>query len=131
MEKQINFKAETDAAKLKMIERGIMIPFKMGLQVKQMDYTALRGTSTAFIIENMRQLSTAFTEFVDPDVPELQNYGLMSRREVYFVLRSILLEKKREANRKEAAEIRKKLDGMKTKKEVKTELMERLKVMEA
>jgi len=125
------FKKETEAAKIKMLEFGITIPFNVGLQVKDFGYGELRKMSNNFLISNMRRLSSAFTEFVDPDVPELQDYGTLSRKEVYFVLRSILLEKKREAQRAEVAKIRKELDGMKTKREKRKELEVKLKKLEA
>lgn len=127
----IDWTKETEAAKLKMIEFGLAIPFKMGMQMKDMSYGELRRMSNKFIVDNMRRFKDAFGEFVDPEVPELEEYqGGLTRKEVYFVLRSILMEQKREVTRVEAAKIRQQLDGMKTRREIRSELEAKLAKLE-
>jgi len=125
--KQLDFEKETVQAKMKMLEGDLRLPMAFNYQNKNMSYSDLRRASKSWILEQMRKYKMAFINFEDPKVPELSEVtSELSDKEIYFVLRSVFLEKKQREQQIEIDKIKAELESMKTKKERKRELEEQL-----
>lgn len=118
----IDFNKEMAFVKLKMMEDGLTLPLSVGPQIKNLQYSELKQISKDYILTNMRRFQNAFSEFIDPEVPELNVIGSLTRKEMYFALRSVYLEKKAVENADKAEAIQIKLNTMKPKSQIRKEL---------
>ena len=120
--KQIDFNKEMAEVKLKVMENGINIPLVLGTQIRQVEFAELKGLSKNYLLQNLRRLQNAFNEFEDPDIPELNDYGVLTRQEVYFLVRAAYMyhvEKEKEAELAKLIEAR---NEMKTRAQKRKEV---------
>ena len=127
--KQIDFNKEMAEVKLKVMENGINIPLVLGTQIRQVEFAELKGLSKNYLLQNLRRLQNAFNEFEDPDIPELNDYGVLTRQEVYFLVRAAYMyhiEKEKEA---ELAKLYAERDEMKSRAQKRKDVDEKIKTL--
>lgn len=116
----IDFTKEMNAAKVKVLENGMLISIQLGSQNQQMEYPQVKSLTKNYILQNLRRFRNSLNDVSDPDIPELDEFaGGLTRKEMYFILRSVYMEIVAKENKAEVVKLEEEMGKFKTRKEQK------------